>query len=114
MSAERFTAAMGTCRPGYLGEEAAVVTVAPAAAAATLYTVPADQMDAIYWVRVPRDAAGAEQQVRIKAPGPATILSSHQSSNEERVAIGPLCEGETISYWRDCAAAIVIEIVRIS
>lgn len=108
-----FDRGMAVCRPGYNNERGEYTTLANAAASAIIYTVPAGVVNGYYWVRVPRTAAGDEQNVRLQV-GPAIVTTPHQSSNEERVAIGPLSAGDTIEYWRDCGAGIVIQYARIS
>jgi hypothetical protein len=107
-----FDRAIATCLPGYAGEADSTATVNDTAAH-TLLTVPAAAVNAYYLVRVHRDAGGNETNVRIAAPGPATAKSQPQSSNEERVTLGPLQGGQTISYWGD-VAGVTVSYARIS
>lgn len=105
---------MSTCLPGHGGEQGSHTTLAAAAAADTIYTVPAGVSNGYYWVKVPKDAAGNEQLVRISAPAAAVATSIQQSSDEQRVTLGPLNAGDIISYYRDVVAGIVIQYARIS
>lgn len=116
MGGNSFERSMSQCRPGYAVERGEFTTAANAAASAVIYTVPVGVVDGVYWVRVGKVGnvpTGDDQQVRLQI-GPAIVTTPHQCSDEGRVALGPLNAGDTIEYWRDCGAGIIIQYARIS